>query len=339
MGAGAPADGVGRMRVRDLIIASRVAALTLACGLSACASGGVAPSPEFLASQPSAGMEKNTAAPVAAPTDVADLPDNQGATADPYEKMNRAMFERNQRFNHAVIYPVAKAYHNNVPDEVRKSVANFASNLGEPMVFANDVLQLRLGAAATTAGRFAMNSTLGVGGLFDVASKEKLEQQTGDFGQTLYVLGMRKSDYLIVPVIGPTNVRDLIGTMVDFVATIPAGGLLQSGLVASQYATQVTNTANTLAVAGSVATPITKLDDVEQMKTLEDSSLDFYTMLRSVVEQKRQAELDQAVAASLWTAPPPSQTAPASPSMLLGREPPGGAKEQELLNNVLPMVQ
>jgi phospholipid-binding lipoprotein MlaA len=285
-------------------------------------------------------MVKNASAPVEAPTDVADLPDGEGATADPYEKMNRAMFERNQRINHAVIYPVAKAYHDALPDQVRKSVSNFAGNLGEPMVFANDVLQLRLGAAATTAGRFAMNSTIGVGGLFDVASKEKLDRQTGDFGETLYVWGMRKSDYLVVPVIGPTNVRDLIGTTVDFVATIPAGGWLQSGFAASQYATQVTNTANTLAVAGSVATPITKLDDVQQMQTLEDSSLDFYTMLRSVVEQKRQAELDEAVANSLWTAPAPSQaTVSTSPSTLLRREPPRAAKEEELLNSVLTTVQ
>jgi phospholipid-binding lipoprotein MlaA len=279
----------------------------LTCGLSACASGG-APSPEFLASQHSGNAVKNASAPVEAPTDVAALPDAQGETADPYEKMNRAMFERNQRINHAVIYPVAKAYHNTVPDPVRKSVSNFASNLGEPMVFANDVLQLRLGAAATTAGRFAMNSTIGVGGLFDVASKEKLAQQTGDFGQTLYVWGMRKSDYLVVPVIGPTNVRDLFGTAVDFVATIPAGGLLQEGIEATHYAAQAANTANTITVAGSVATPITRLDDVQQMQTLEDSSLDFYTMLRSTVEQKRQAELDEAVANSYWTAPPPSQT-------------------------------
>jgi len=311
----------------------------LTCGLSACASGGT-PSPEFLASQSSASTVKNASAPVDAPTDVAALPDAQGETADPYERMNRATFERNQRINHAVIYPVAKAYHNTVPDPVRKSVSNFASNLGEPMVFANDVLQLRLGAAATTAGRFAMNSTIGVGGLFDVASKQKLERQSGDFGQTLYVWGMRKSDYLVVPVIGPTNVRDLIGTTVDFVATIPAGGWLQSGFAASQYASQAANTANTLAVAGSVATPITKLDDVQQMQTLEDGSLDFYTMLRSVVEQKRQAELDEAVANSLWTAPAPSQTTTSpSPSMLLRREPPRAAKEEELLNNVLTTVQ
>ncbi len=134
----------------------------------------------------------SAAAPVEAPTDVADLPEATSETADPYEKMNRAVFERNQGINHVVIYPVAKAYHETLPDPVRKSVANFAGNLAEPMVFANDVLQLRLGAAATTAGRFALNSTIGVGGLFDVASKQKLEKQTGDFGQTLYVLGMRQ---------------------------------------------------------------------------------------------------------------------------------------------------
>ena len=314
-----------------------MAALLLVCGLSACASGGgVAPSPEFLASQPPAKSLNNAAAPVEAPSDVADLPEGTSETADPYEKMNRAMFERNQGINHAVIYPVAKAYHETLPDPVRKSVANFAGNLAEPMVFANDVLQLRLGAAATTAGRFAMNSTIGVGGLFDVASNKKLEKQTGDFGQTLYVWGMRQSNYLVVPIIGPTNVRDLIGTTVDFVATIPAGGLLQSGLATSQFATQAANTVNTVTAAGSIASPVTKLDDVQQMQVLEDSSLDFYTMLRSVVEQKRQAELDEALATSLWTAPPPSQTATTvSPSTLLRRAPPRAPKEQELLNNVL----
>ncbi len=80
------------------------------------------------------------------------------------------------------------------------------------------MLQLRLEAAATTVGRFAINSTVGVGGLFDVATKQKLPQQSGDFGQTLYVWGMRNSPYLVLPVIGPTNVRDLIGTTVELAA-------------------------------------------------------------------------------------------------------------------------
>ncbi len=144
----------------------------------------------------------------------------------------------------------------------------------------------------------------------------------------------------MVPIIGPTNVRDLIGTTVDFVATIPAGGLLQSGLATSQFATQAANTVNTVTVAGSIASPVTKLDDVQQMQVLEDSSLDFYTMLRSVVEQKRQAELQEALATSLWTAPAGTGTAaPAPPSTLLQRDPARAAKEEELLTNVLTSVQ
>ena len=324
------------MRATELSMLGRAAALMFACALSACASGGaVAPSAEFLASQPAPGSEKNASVPVEAPTDVADLPDGSNEVSDPFEKMNRSVFESNQRLNHAVIYPVAKAYETTVPGPVRTSVGNFAGNLTEPVVFANDVLQLRLGAAATTAGRFALNSTVGVGGLFDVARKENLQHQTGDFGQTLYVWGMRNSNYLVVPIIGPTNVRDLIGTTVDFVATIPAGSLLQTGLAATQFAT----TANNVTVAGSIATPITKLDDVGQMQALEDSSLDFYTMLRSVVEQKRQAELDEALATSGWTASRNTESASTPPSTFLRLPSPRGAKEEELLARALTSVQ
>ena len=177
------------------------------------------------------------------------------------------------------------------------------------MVFANDVLQLRLEAAATTVGRFAINSTVGVGGLFDVATKQKLLQQSGDFGQTLYVWGMRNSPYLVLPVIGPTNVRDLIGTTVEIATAIPAFAATIPAYAASVPAdsllpTHIATAANNLTVAGSIATPITKLDQVDQMQQLEDSSLDFYTMLRSVVDQKRQAELDEAVQTSGWTAGP-----------------------------------
>jgi phospholipid-binding lipoprotein MlaA len=327
------------MRARDVRILGCTAALALACALSACASnGGVAPPVELLASQPS--PLKNTSAPVDAPTDVADLPDGATEISDPFEKMNRSVFEGNQRFNHAVVYPAARAYHETVPEPIRNSVRNFAENLTEPMVFANDLLQLRLGAAATTAGRFAMNSTIGIGGLFDPASKQKLERQTGDFGQTLYVWGMRNSDYLVIPIIGPTNVRDLMGTTVDFVATIPAGSLLQMGLAATQFATQAATTANGLTVAGSIATPVTKLDEVQQMQALEDSSLDFYTMLRSVAEQKRQAELEEALATSGWTASRNSaavaSTPEGSPSWPVSSI---GANERELLAAVPISVQ
>src|SRR5262245_53231774 len=153
--------------------------LALAALLCACAA--------TAASLPSAPLVGSAAAdeppkpPVAPPTDVANLPGDAGEVSDPFEKMNRSMFERNMRFNHAVIYPAAKAYHNGVPEPVRNSIGNFVSNLNEPFVFANDVLQLRLGAAGTTVGRFAINSTVGVGGLFDIATKQKLPQQSGHF--------------------------------------------------------------------------------------------------------------------------------------------------------------
>ena len=215
----------GGMRVL-LSIVGRAVALAFAAMLSACAASGPSlPSPEFVGSRSMADEPKGQAS-VAAPTDVASLPGDAQEVSDPFEKMNRSMLERNQRFNHAVVYPAAKAYRNNVPDGVRNSVENFASNLGEPFVFANDLLQLRLGAAATTVGRFAVNSTVGVGGLLDVATKQDLRQQSGDFGQTLYVWGMRRVSYVVLPVIGPTNVRDLLGTTVEFAAAIPAGELL-----------------------------------------------------------------------------------------------------------------
>ena len=290
-----------------LSIVERAVGVALAAMLSACAaSGPTLPSAAFVGSGDTSDKPKSEAS-IGAPTDVASLPADAAEVSDPFEKMNRSTFERNLRFNHSVIYPAAKAYHNVVPEPVRNSIGNFVSNLDEPFVFANDVLQLRLEAAATTVGRFSVNSTVGVGGLFDVATKQKLLQQSGDFGQTLYVWGMRNSPYLVLPVIGPTNVRDLIGTTVEIATAIPAFAATIPAYAASVPAdsllpTHIATAANNLTVAGSVASPLTKLDQADQMAQLEDSSIDFYSMLRSVVNQKRQAELDEAVQTSGWTA-------------------------------------
>jgi phospholipid-binding lipoprotein MlaA len=286
-------------------IVERTVALVLAVMLSACAASGPSfPSATLVGSKDTSDKPKSTAS-ITAPTDIASLPGDAAPVSDPLEKMNRSTFERNMRFNHSVIYPAAKAYHNIVPEQVRTSVGNFVTNLNEPFVFANDVLQLRVGAAATTVGRFAVNSTVGVGGLFDVATNQKLPQQSGDFGQTLYVWGMRNSPYLVLPVIGPTNVRDLIGTTVEFATAIPLFATAIPAVAAAAPAgsslPHIATAANNVSVAGSVATPFTKLDQADQMAELEDSSIDFYSMLRSVVNQKRQAELDEAVQTSGWT--------------------------------------
>ncbi len=319
------------MRVKTFSILGRAAAIALAAALSACAAGGASvPSPELLASHNPSVEPKDTQATLDAPKDVASLPDEPQEVSDPLEKMNRSVFERNQRFNHAVVYPVANAYRNSVPEPVRNSVEAFASNLTEPMVFANDVVQLRLGAAATTVGRFAVNSTFGVAGLFDVATGQNLPHQSGDLGQTLYVLGMRDSPYLVLPVLGPTNIRDLIGTTVEFAATLPAGGVLPA---------QIAATVNNLTVAGTVASPFTKLGQADQMQELEEGSIDFYSMLRSVVYQKREAELQEALETSGWTAHPAGSsegpgTASVTTASLL-HVPVPATKEQELVTNAL----
>ena len=250
--------------------------------------------------------------------------DEPQAIADPNEQFNRSVFESNQKFNHAVLYPVAKAYNDNIPEQVRDRVAAFAANLSEPMVFANDILQLRLKAAATTFGRFAMNTTIGLGGLFDVAATQGLAPQSGDFGQTLYVWGYRDSDYAVLPIIGPTNVRDAIGGVVEFAAELPAG--VSGILLPVQYASM----ANVVGTAGTVTSPLTKLSKAEDMQTLEDSSIDFYTMLKSVTDQKRQAELQEALNTSALTGEPvppdpnaiePVMVLVSSPTMLEKRQP------------------
>lgn len=305
------------MRERALSILCRVTAVGLAGALMACASSGASVRPpQFPASQTSVDALQYTSAAVEAPADVMSLSDEPNETRDPFAKGNRSVFEFNQRFNRAILYPAAKAYRETVPEGVRDSIESFAGNLAEPVVFANDVLQLRLDAAATTFGRFAMNSTIGIGGLFDVASKQNLPRQSGDFGQTLHVWGVRDSNYLVVPIIGPTNTRDLIGTTVEFVATIPLGRVL---------ITRFASTTNDVNIAGLIASPFTKLDEVGQMETLEDSSIDFYTMVQSVVTQKRDAELEEALATSGWMAfRNVETTASVSPSPFLKPVPGGG---------------
>ena len=294
------------MRKATLGVRSHIAAIGLAGALMGCASSdGGLQSPQSLASQ-TAGPRENALAAAPAPKDFMSLADEGAGARDPSEAQNRATLEFNQELNRSVVYPVAKAYREGVPEPVRDSIESFANNLGEPLVFANDVLQLRSEAAATSLARFAMNSTFGVLGLVDVASREKLPRQSGDFGQTLYVWGVRDSEYLVAPIIGPTNTRDLIGGTVEFVALMPVSwlGTVQIAAAAQQFgiagstASMLTTGLN---ISGSTASTLSKVDKVGDLETLEASSIDFYIMLQSVVTQKREAELKEALAQSGWT--------------------------------------
>lgn len=150
---------------------------------------------------------------------------------DPFEKINAKSYEITQKVDDAVVGPAARAYRHVTPKPVRQGLRNFFHNLREPVVFANYLLQLKFGKASETAGRFALNSTLGVGGLFDVAKRcpFRLPWRPNGFSDTLGVYGMKEGPYLFLPLLGPTTVRDLIGGAVDRLASpVSLGGPFKS---------------------------------------------------------------------------------------------------------------
>lgn len=136
-------------------------------------------------------------------------------TGDPFEPTNRAVFAFNEAIDDAVVGPTARAYDTVTPQPVQTGFRNFMTNLNQPVVFANALLQGDVHAAGDTAGRFLMNTTVGVAGVFDVATREGVPQHRRDFGQTLAKWGVGDGPYLVVPILGPSNARDLSGRFVD----------------------------------------------------------------------------------------------------------------------------
>ncbi len=136
---------------------------------------------------------------------------------DPLEGWNRDVYAFNEGVDKAVLEPVADGYRAVTNEPVRTGVTNFLQNLNQPVVFANSVLQGKPEAALDTFARFVLNSTVGLGGVFDPASEADIPKHSEDFGQTLGKWGVDEGAYLMLPFAGPTNVRDLAGTGVDTV--------------------------------------------------------------------------------------------------------------------------
>lgn len=134
---------------------------------------------------------------------------------DPIEGLNRSMYGFNKFMDKAVFDPVGKVYKTVVPLPLDRGVTNFFNNLGEISVVANDILQFKFGQAFRDAGRFVVNSTMGIGGLFDVATGKGLERHNEDFGQTLGRWGIGSGPFLVAPFFGPTTLRDAVGFGVD----------------------------------------------------------------------------------------------------------------------------
>ncbi|RDZ26626.1 MlaA family lipoprotein [Lysobacter silvisoli] len=134
---------------------------------------------------------------------------------DPWERYNRKMHRFNNAVDRGIAKPLARAYVRVVPRPVRLGVSNFFNNLGQPVSAVNALLQGKPKQAAQALGRFALNTTVGIGGIFDPASDAKLPNRSEDFGQTLGVWGWKRSRYLELPLFGPRTVRDAFGAVGD----------------------------------------------------------------------------------------------------------------------------
>ncbi len=140
---------------------------------------------------------------------------------DPWEGLNRSMYRFNDNVDRVIIKPVAKGYRRITPRPVRHGVGNFFRNLLEPNTVVNDLLQGKPLQAISDASRFLLNSTLGIAGLFDVATKLGVERRQEDFGQTMAVWGVPSGPFVVLPFIGSSNVRDAFGLLPYYYFTDP----------------------------------------------------------------------------------------------------------------------
>ncbi|WP_313173716.1 MlaA family lipoprotein [Stenotrophomonas sp.] len=164
------------------------------------------------------GAEDDFAALYGGPAPGSENADGSSTTAmtyDPWEKYNRGVHRFNNAVDRGVARPLATAYVNVVPQFARTGVSNFFSNLRSPLTMVNQLLQGHADDAWDTLGRFLMNSTFGIGGLFDPASKAMVPKRSEDFGQTLGTWGWRRSRYVELPFFGPRTVRDVFGLAGD----------------------------------------------------------------------------------------------------------------------------
>ena len=202
------------------------------------------------------------------------------ANHDPLEPLNRRIFAINLSLDRFAIKPLAKAYRGALPGLARDSIRHFLDNLNEPVVFINNLLQGRFHDAGTTGQRFLLNSTIGVAGFADVASRHKLPKQVGDLGQTLWAWGMPDGPYLMLPLFGPSNPRDGIGTGVDIY------------LDPFRYIARRQNYPTSVTVGRTVVDGIDKrARNIDTVDVMQREAVDYYASLRSLFRQNRAAEL------------------------------------------------
>ena len=192
--------------------------------------------------------------------------------SDPLEGFNRSVYKFNDVLDKAIVRPVAKGYQAALPDPVRGVIGNFFGNVGDVFIAVNNGLQGKPKDALSDAGRVVVNSTLGIVGLFDVATRLGLEKHDEDFGQTFGTWGVGTGPYLVLPFFGPSNVRDLFGLGFDTV-TNPVGNVSDVAVRNSLSGTRLVDKRANL---------------LEATDTLEKIALDPYSFVRDAYLARRQ---------------------------------------------------
>lgn len=210
----------------------------------------------------------------------ASTPGASTADNDPYEATNREMFALNQKLDKAVALPVAKFYVRAVPEPARDGVHNFLTNLNSPVVFANDVLQGEPERAGQTFGRFAFNSTIGLGGLIDVASKMGIPGHDTDFGITLGIWGFDEGPFLMLPLLGPAPPRDLVGKVVD---------IFLDPLTYVSFRSKIYYDIG----LGTMGLIDLRAQNIETLESIERTSVDYYATTRNLYLQYRKAAVNR----------------------------------------------
>lgn len=200
-----------------------------------------------------------------------------GEVYDPWEPYNRAMFTFNEGVDYVLLNPLTEAYRFVVPDAFRTAIANFLNNLKSPIYLANELLQGDLHGAGIVTQRFVFNTFTGFGGILDTASWEGITYEPEDFGQTLAVWGVDSGPYFVLPILGPSSVRDAFGMATDY-AMNPVNWYLWN---------TDKNDVETTLLAATVLT--TKDQYLDLQRELKKDSLDYYATVRSVWTQNRNA--------------------------------------------------
>lgn len=199
--------------------------------------------------------------------------------SDPLEPYNRVMYKVNRGIDKAVVRPLAIFYRGATPRFMQSGVRHFFNNLGEVTTVANDILQFRFADAVFDTTRLVTNTTLGIGGLFDVAHGMGIERNSTDFGYTLATWGWENSSYFVIPLLGPSTIRDTIGLVPDYFIEPRTWALRNDP-----------QTRNWLAATDIISTRALYL---HQDKVMSTAAMDEYTFVRNAYLQRRNVDAQE----------------------------------------------